>query len=102
MRDESMIRQVQKKDVLLFYPYQSMEPFFAAGKAGFWRILMFPSKSRFIGFAKQSRLAEYLVAAAERGKEVTVLMELKARFDEQNNKLCRDAGGCWVYVAVWI
>ena len=74
-----MIRQVQKKDVLLFYPYQSMEPFLQLVKQASEDPHVLSIKITIYRLAKQSRLAEYLVAAAERGKEVTVLMELKAR-----------------------
>lgn len=101
VRDESMIRQVQKKDVLLFYPYQSMEPFLQLVKQASEDPHVLSIKITIYRLAKQSRLAEYLVAAAERGKEVTVLMELKARFDEQNNinyaEMLEDAGCTLLY-----
>lgn len=99
--DESMIRQIQKRDVLLFYPYQSMEPFLQLVKQASEDPHVLSIKITIYRLAKQSRLVEYLVAAAERGKEVTVLMELKARFDEQNNinyaEILEDAGCTLLY-----
>lgn len=101
VHDESMIRQVQKRDALLFYPYQSMEPFLQLVKQASEDPHVLSIKITIYRLAKQSRLVEYLVAAAESGKEVTVLMELKARFDEQNNinyaEILEDAGCTLLY-----
>lgn len=84
-RKTSVLKYVQKKDMLLSLPYESMSPFLllihqAAEDPGVVSI-----KITLYRLARQSKLAEYLILAAENGKEVVVLMELRARFDEQNN-----------------
>ena len=81
----SMIRQIRKKDLLLFYPYESMDPFLRLIKEASADPSVMTIKITIYRLAKKARLVEYLCAAAENGKEVTVLIELRARFDEQNN-----------------
>ncbi|WP_282923831.1 polyphosphate kinase 1 [Mediterraneibacter massiliensis] len=81
----SVIAQVKKKDVLLSYPYESMEPFLKLIKEASVDPNVITIKITIYRLAKKARLVEYLCAAAENGKEVTVLIELRARFDEQNN-----------------
>lgn len=81
----SVMRQVKKKDVLLFYPYESMNPFLKMIKEASADPNVMTIKITIYRLAKKARLVEYLCAAAENGKEVTVLIELRARFDEQNN-----------------
>lgn len=81
----SMMRQIRKKDLLLFYPYESMEPFLKLLKEASGDPAVMTIKITIYRLAKKARLVEYLCAAAENGKEVTVLIELRARFDEQNN-----------------
>ena len=83
--DGSMMRQIKKKDILLFYPYESMNPFLRLIKEASVDPSVMTIKITIYRLAKQARLVEYLCAAAENGKEVTVLIELRARFDEQNN-----------------
>lgn len=85
IQDESMIRQIRKRDILLFYPYDSMEPFLRLIKEAASDPNVLTIKITIYRLAKKARLVEYLCAAAENGKEVTVLIELRARFDEQNN-----------------
>lgn len=85
LRDTSMMKQVKKKDVLLFYPYESMNPFLRMIKEASTDPNVMTIKITIYRLAKKARLVEYLCAAAENGKEVTVLIELRARFDEQNN-----------------
>lgn len=80
-----VIPQVKKKDVLLCYPYESMEPFLQLIKEASTDPEVLTIKITIYRLAKKARLVEYLCAAAENGKEVTVLIELRARFDEQNN-----------------
>ena len=80
-----VIPQVKKKDVLLCYPYESMESFLQLIKEASTDPEVLTIKITIYRLAKKARLVEYLCAAAENGKEVTVLIELRARFDEQNN-----------------
>ena len=77
--------QIAEKDVLLHYPYQSIRPFLnmltqAAHDPGVTSIRM-----TLYRLARDSKVVEALVEAAENGKQVDVLVELKARFDEENN-----------------
>lgn len=83
--ETSMIRQIRKKDILLSYPYESMEPFLKLLKEASTDPSVVTIKITIYRLSKKARLVEYLCAAAENGKEVTALIELRARFDEQNN-----------------
>lgn len=85
VEEGSIMRQVRKKDVLLFYPYESMQPFLKLIKEASVDPNVLTIKITIYRLASKARLVEYLCAAAENGKEVTVLIELRARFDEQNN-----------------
>ena len=67
------------------YPYESMEPFLRLIKEASSDPNVLTIKITIYRLAKKARLVEDLCAAAENGKEVTVLIELRARFDEQNN-----------------
>jgi len=80
-----VIPQVKKKDILLSYPYESMDPFLRMIKEAAYDPTVLTIRITIYRLAKKARLVEYLCAAAENGKEVTVLIELRARFDEQNN-----------------
>ncbi len=84
-KDESILKQVEKKDVLLSYPFESMEPFLQMIKEASGDPRVISIKITIYRLASHTKLVEYLCAAAENGKEVTVLIELRARFDEQNN-----------------
>ncbi len=81
----SVMAQVKKRDVLLSYPYESMDPFLQLIREASTDPDVMTIKITIYRLAKKSRLVEYLCAAAENGKEVTALIELRARFDEQNN-----------------
>lgn len=81
----SVMAQVKKRDILLSYPYESMEPFLQMIREASVDPNVMTIKITIYRLAKKTRLVEYLCAAAENGKEVTVLIELRARFDEQNN-----------------
>ena len=85
VQDGNMLKQVKKNDILLFYPYESMDPFLKLIKDASVDPNVMTIKITIYRLAKKARLVEYLCAAAENGKEVTVLIELRARFDEQNN-----------------
>ena len=85
VQEGSMLKQVKKQDILLFYPYESMDPFLKLIKDASADPNVMTIKITIYRLAKKARLVEYLCAAAENGKEVTALIELRARFDEQNN-----------------
>lgn len=81
----SVLAEIEKKDQLLHYPYQSFEPLIrlleeAANDAQVTTIKMTIYRA-----AKESRLNDAIVTAAKNGKKVIVFIEVKARFDEQNN-----------------
>ena len=83
--DEKMIPQVLSHDALLFYPFETMDPFLTLIREAAYTPDVLSIKITIYRLARHAKLAEYLCAAAENGKDVTVLMELRARFDEQNN-----------------
>ena len=82
---ESVMRQVQRRDILLSYPYESMDAFLQLIKEAAHDPSVISIKITIYRLAKQSKLVEHLIEAAENGKEVTAMLELRARFDEQNN-----------------
>ena len=81
----SIREQVLQHDKLLFYPYEAMNPFLDLVHEAAYDPECISLRITLYRVAKQSRLCESPIDAAENGKEVTVLMELRARFDEQNN-----------------
>ena len=81
----SIREQVLQHDKLLFYPYEAMNPFLDLVHEAAYDPECISLRITLYRVAKQSRLCESLIDAAENGKEVTVLVELRARFDEQNN-----------------
>lgn len=94
-----MREQVLDHDILLFYPYESMSPLLRLLREASTDDKCISVKITLYRVAKQSRLCESLIAAVENGKEVTVLMELRARFDEANNIAWADRldhAGCTV------
>lgn len=82
---ESMIEQIKKNDILLSYPYESMKPFFRLLTEAANDEKVVSIKMTLYRVAKYSKVIEALIEAAENGKEVVVLVELRARFDEENN-----------------
>ncbi|WP_317855687.1 polyphosphate kinase 1 [Chakrabartyella piscis] len=82
---ESIIKQVEANDILLSYPFESMKPFLQLIKEAAYDPSVVSIKITIYRLASKTKLVEYLCAAAENGKDVTVLIELRARFDEQNN-----------------
>jgi polyphosphate kinase len=77
--------QIEDHDVLLFYPYESMDPLLELLRQAANDDDCISIKITLYRVAKQSRLCESLISAVENDKDVTVLMELRARFDEANN-----------------
>ena len=98
---EPVFPQIREKDKLLSYPYESMKPFlnFLREAANDKEVISI--KMTLYRVAKHSKIVEYLIDAAENGKEVLVLVELKARFDEVNNiewsRRLEDAGCRVIY-----
>lgn len=82
---ESILKQVRKHDVILHYPFEQMEPFLRLIKEAANDETVISIKITIYRLANNSKLVEYLAEAADNNKDVTVLMELRARFDEQNN-----------------
>ncbi len=80
-----IIDQVSERETLLMYPYESMDPFVQLLREAANDPSVISIKITLYRLARQSHLAEALIAAAENGKEVTALFELRARFDEANN-----------------
>ena len=85
LAEGSVMEQVKHKDVLLSYPYESMDPFLQLIREAASDPDVMTIKITIYRLAKKARLVEYLCAAAENGKEVTALIELRSMFDEQNN-----------------
>ncbi|MDY3773746.1 MAG: polyphosphate kinase 1 [Eubacterium sp.] len=77
--------QIKEKDKLLSYPYESIKPFLRMLHEAANDPNVVSIKMTLYRLSKQSKVIETLVEAAENGKEVLVLVELKARFDEENN-----------------
>lgn len=81
----SMISQISERDILLSYPYESMKPFLRLLREAGEDENVVSIKMTLYRVARYSQVIEALINAAENGKEVVVLVELKARFDEENN-----------------
>ena len=82
---QSLLQAAMKQDILLSYPYESMEPFLQMIREAAHDRDVVSIRITIYRLARKAKLVEYLCAAAENGKDVTVLIELRARFDEQNN-----------------
>ena len=81
----SIIEQIKEEDKLLSYPYESIRPFLHLLNEAAEDKDVVSIKMTLYRVAKQSKVVEALIEAAENGKEVVVLVELRARFDEENN-----------------
>ncbi|MBP3926240.1 MAG: polyphosphate kinase 1, partial [Clostridium sp.] len=82
---KSILAQVEQKDVLLSYPFESMKPFIQMLQEAAEDDSVVSIKMTLYRVAERSKIIDALVEAAENGKEVVVLVELRARFDEANN-----------------
>ena len=102
-QNQSILMQVQQKDRLLFYPYDSVEPFLRLLNEAAENPQVLSIKITIYRLASTSKIAQTLCRAAENGKEVLVLMELRARFDEENNlawsKMLEESGCQVIYGA---
>lgn len=100
-QEQSILAQVQQRDYLLFYPYDSVEPFLHLLNEAAENPQVLSIKITIYRLASSSKIAQLLCRAAEKGKEVLVLMELRARFDEENNlawsKMLEESGCQVVY-----
>ncbi|MCL2687429.1 MAG: polyphosphate kinase 1, partial [Methanobrevibacter sp.] len=85
LKKGKIIPQLNKKDILLYYPYDSMEPFLKLLKEASNDKKVVSIKITIYRLSSASRIIKYLIDAVENGKDVTVLIELRARFDENNN-----------------
>lgn len=98
---ESILAQIRREDKLLSYPYESIRPFLHMLNEAAEDPDVISIKMTLYRLAKQSKVVEALVEAAENGKEVIVLVELRARFDEENNiewsRRLEDAGCQVIY-----
>ena len=98
---KSIIAQIKEEDKLLSYPYESIRPFLHFLTEAAEDPDVISIKMTLYRVAKQSKVVEALIEAAENGKEVVVLVELRARFDEENNiewsRRLEDAGCQVIY-----
>ncbi|UTB32286.1 MAG: polyphosphate kinase 1 [Methanobacterium sp. ERen5] len=85
VKDGSIISQLKKKDFLFNYPYDSIEPFLRLLKEAANDENVISVKITIYRLARSSSFIKYLLEACENGKDVTVIIELRARFDEANN-----------------
>ena len=83
--NEKMIGQIEKKDIILSFPYESMDPVIRLLEEAAEDDSVVSIKITLYRIAEDSKIAKALIKASENGKDVTVLMELRARFDEDNN-----------------
>ena len=98
---QSILQQITQEDKLLSYPYDSIRPFLKMLTEAAEDDSVISIKMTLYRLAKQSKVIEALCEAAENGKEVVVLVELRARFDEENNirwsRMLEDAGCQIIY-----
>ena len=83
--DRFILEQIREKDKLLSYPFESMKPFLRMLHEAANDKEVVSVKMTLYRLSRQSKVVEALIEAAENGKEVFVMIELKARFDEENN-----------------
>ncbi len=97
----SILKQIREKDKLLAYPFESMKPFLDFLQEAANDPAVVSIKMTLYRVAHHSKIVETLIEAAENGKNVLVLVELKARFDEENNiewsRLLEDVGCQVIY-----
>lgn len=98
---QSMIERIQKQDLFLSYPYESFRPYIRLLNEAAYDPKVVSIRTTLYRVAKNSQVVEALCQAAENGKDVLVLVELRARFDEENNigwsRVLEDAGCRIIY-----
>ena len=98
---QSILQQITQEDKMLSYPYDSIRPFLKMLTEAAEDDSVISIKMTLYRLAKQSKVIEALCEAAENGKEVVVLVELRARFDEENNirwsRMLEEAGCQIIY-----
>ena len=82
---ENLLRQLQRRDLLLSFPYESADPFLRLVREGAMDPAVVSIKITIYRLASKAKLVDYLCTAAENGKDVTAIIELRARFDEESN-----------------
>ena len=99
--NKKLIPQIQKRDVLLSYPYQDMKTFVRLLEEAAMNPSVMSIKITLYRVARNSKVIDALIRAAENGKEVITVVELRARFDEENNidwsKRLQEAGASLIY-----
>jgi len=99
--NDPMLRQIERGDILLHYPFESMRPFIRMLEEAAKDPDVFSIKITLYRLADDSKIIDALITAAENGKQVLALLELRARFDEENNiswsKRLEDAGAQVIY-----
>lgn len=85
VNDDKIIFQLKNRDILLYYPFDSVEPFLRLLKEAANDKKVISIQITIYRLARSSSVIKYLLEACENGKDVTVLIELRARFDESNN-----------------
>ena len=100
-RDQKILAQVQQHDKLMYYPYDSVEPFLKLLNEAADDARVLSIRITIYRLAASSKIVQTLCRAAENGKDVLVLMELRARFDEENNlvwsKMLEESGCQVIY-----
>ncbi len=101
IRGKSLLKQIEQKDIMLMYPYESFTPFIDLLEEAARAEDVVSIKITLYRVARDSKIVDALIRAAENGKDVLALVELRARFDEENNigwsKRLEDAGVKVIY-----
>lgn len=101
IQGKSLLKQIEQKDIMLMYPFESFSPFINLLEEAAYSEDVVSIKITLYRVARDSKIVDALIKAAENGKDVLALVELRARFDEENNigwsKRLEDAGVTVIY-----
>ncbi len=101
LQGKSILSQIDEKDILLMYPFENFSPFISLLEEAAVSPDVVSVKITLYRVARDSKIVDALIKAAENGKDVLALVELRARFDEENNigwsKRLEDAGVNVIY-----